>query len=150
LSTYQQHCRGLAKLDQSGCPRAVILQDLQGEIAAWQDAGEEIIVLTDFNDDVRLPWIRKFFGNMNLVEALTNLTGLPSTATHNRGSNPINGIYVSTGLLLSLTGGYLAFDAAIPSDHWALWIDIPGTILGLDEEYRIHKAKVRRLQCRDP
>jgi len=150
LSTYQQHCRGLAKLDRSECPRQAILQDLEVAVAAWQDAGDEIIVLTDFDDDVQLPWIRNFFGQMNLVKAISELTGLLPTATHNRGSTPIDGIYVSTGLLPSITGGYLAFDVAIPSDHRALWVDIPRTILGFNEEYRLHKSTARHLQCRDP
>ncbi len=99
---------------------------------------------------MRLAWIWSFFDNLNLVKALTELTDLPPTATHNRGSTTINGIYVSKGLLPLLTGGYLAFDAGIPSDHRALWVDIPGTILGFDEEYKIRKPNARRLQCRDP
>jgi len=75
------------------------------------------ILLTDFNEDLRLPWIRKFFADLNLIEALTVLMELPPTATHNWGTTTINGIYVSPELLQSITGGYLAFDAGIPSNH---------------------------------
>ncbi len=113
----------MAKLGRTECPREAILNDLKHEIVEWQDEGDEIIVLTDFNEDVRLAWIRNFFDNLNLVEALTELSNLPPTATHNRGSATIDGIYVSKGLLPSMTGGYLAFDAGIPSDHRALWVD---------------------------
>jgi len=90
---------------------------LESEVLLWQEAGEEIIVLTYFNEDVQLPWIRKFFANLNLMEVLSELTGLPPAATYNRGSTTIDGIYVSPGLFLSIKGGYLAFDAGIPSDH---------------------------------
>jgi len=148
--TYQQHCRGLAKLSQTDCPRKAILSNLESKILLWQEAGNATIVLTDFNKDVRLPWIWKFFANLNLIEALSKLTGLPLTATHNRGSTTIDGIYVSPNLLPSITGGYLAFDVGIPSDHRALWIDVPGTILRFDEEYKLQKSNARHLQCRDP
>jgi len=57
------------------------------------------------------------------------------TATHNWGSTLINGIYVSCKLFPVVTGGYLAFNTGIPSDHRALWIDLPGVILGLGEAY---------------
>ncbi len=151
LSTYQQHCRGLAKLGRTECPHKAILRDLESEILAWQDhTGDEIIVLMDFNEDVHLAWIRSFFHNLNIVKALSELTSLPPTATHNRGSTTIDGIYVSKGLLPSITGGYLAFDAGILSDHRVLWIDIPGTILGFDEEYKICKPNTCQIQCRDP
>jgi len=140
----------LATLGRSECPCTAILSDLESAILTWQEASDEIIILTNFNEDVRLDWIRKFFNKLNLVEVLTELTGLPPTATHNRGSTAIDGIYVSQRLLPLITGGYLAFDAGIPSDHRLLWIDIPGTVLGFDEETKIHKPKARRLQCRDP
>jgi len=140
----------LAKLGRTECPCEAILDDLKHDIAEWQEEGDEIIILTDFNENVCLAWIRRFFDNLNLVKALTELTSLPPTATHNRGSATIDGIYVSKILLPLLTGGYLAFDAGIPSDHRALWVDIPGTILGFDEEYKIRKPNARHLQCRDP
>jgi len=140
----------LAKLGRTECPREAILSNLKSAVEEWQDEGGKIIILMDFNEDVRLAWIWNFFDHLNLVEALTELTNLPPTATHNRGSATIDGIYVSKGLLPSLTGRYLAFDAGIPSDHRALWVDIPGTILGFDEEYKICKPNARHLQCRDP
>ncbi len=150
LSTYQQHCRGLAKLNRNDCPQDAILHDLASEVLLWQEAGNVIIVLMDFNEDLWLPWIQNFFANLNLIEALTELMDLPPTVTHNRGTTTIDGIYVSPYLLPSITGGYLAFDAGIPSNHRALWIDMPGTIFGFDEEPKLRKSNARHLQCRDP
>jgi len=86
----------------------------------------------DFNEDIRKPWIKEFF------------------ETHNRGSNTIDGIYVSPELLPSITSGYLAFDTVLPSDHHALWIDVPGIILGFEEEPQLRRSSARCLQCRDP
>jgi len=104
----------------------------------------------DFNEDVQLPWIRQFFANINLIEAISTITGSPPTATYNQGTMPIDGIYVSPDLLLLIQGGYLAFDAGILSDHRALWIDIPGSLRGLDDEGKLCKPGAQRLQCRHP
>jgi len=138
------------QLGWTECPRKAILSDLQVELNEWQEAGDRIIILTDFNEDVQLPWIRQFFANINLIEAILTITRSPRTATYNRGTMPIDGIYVSPDLLPLIQGGYLAFDAGIPSDHRALWIDIPGSLLGLDDEGKLRKPGARRLQCRDP
>jgi len=105
LSTYQQHCRALSKLSQNECPREAILCDLASEVKKWQDDGDSIILLTDFNEDIRQPWIQKFFADLQLMEVLTAITPLPPTTMHNRGTNPIDGIYVSPELVPSITGG---------------------------------------------
>jgi len=113
--------------------------------------GDAIIILMDFNEDIQQPWIKKFFEDLNLIEALTAIMALPPTATHNRGTNTIDGIYdVSPDLLPSITGGYLAFDTVLLSDHCALWIDVPGITLGFDEEPQLQRSSARRLQCHDP
>jgi len=150
INVYQQHCCGLAKMGHSECPRKAILIDLESELVSWQEAGDSIIVLTDFNEDVWLPWIWQFFANINLIEATTALTGPSGTATYNCGTTLIDRIYVSLALLLLINGGYLAFDAGIPSNHWALWIDVPGIILGLDDNYTPRQPSAWRLHCRDP
>ncbi len=123
---------------------------MASEVCSWQDAGEAIIILTDFNENIRKLSIKEFFEELNLIEALTAITALPLTATHILGSNTIDGIYVSPDLLPSITGGYLAFDTVLPSDHRALWIDVPGIILGFEEESQLQRSSARHLQCHDP
>jgi len=76
-----------------------------------------------------------FFANVDLAEVLTEITGPIATATHNCSQMPINGIYVSPSLIPAITGGYLAFEAGIPSDHRALWIDVPRVVLGRADSY---------------
>jgi len=63
-----------------------------------------------------------------LSKAITMLMGPPAKATL---GVPIDGIFVSGKLLPVAKGGYLAFEAGGPSDHQALWIDLPGVVLGL-------------------
>jgi len=83
-------------------------------------------------------WIKTYFTQLNLAKALTEITGPLSMATHNCGTAPIDSIFVSSELLPHLTGGYLEFKARIPSDHCTLWINLPGVVLGFDEEFKLH------------
>jgi len=50
--------------------------------------------------------------------------------THNQGSNPIDGIFIPTTLIPAVTSGYLAFGKGIPSNHRAIWINVPLAALG--------------------
>jgi len=43
---------------------------------------------------------------------------------HQRGSNAIDGIYISQALLENATGGILPLATVMASDHRALWLDI--------------------------
>ncbi len=60
LSTYQQHCHGLAKQNHNENPQQAILTDLEKELTEWHEEGDHIILLTDFNEDVWLSWIKHF------------------------------------------------------------------------------------------
>jgi len=67
---------------------------------------------------------------MGLVDAVTGQHGQLGPNTHNRGTNPIDGIFIPIALLPNVSSGYFAFGEGIPSDHRALWIDIPLAALG--------------------
>jgi len=56
------------------CPCDAILHDLSREMREWQDEGDHVIVLTDFNDDVTAATARTWATQLGLVEALTWLT----------------------------------------------------------------------------
>jgi len=92
LSMYQQHCQGLAWQHCTECPQKAVLTDIEKELQQWQEDGEHIIILMDFNEDVSLPWIKNLFAQLNLFEVLNMLMSPPTTATHNQGSMPIDEI----------------------------------------------------------
>jgi len=46
--------------------------------------------------------------------------------------------------------GYLAFGEALPSNHWALWLDLPAQLVNLTQQEAIEWPLARRLHCRDP
>jgi len=127
-----------------------ILQDITKDILQWQDEGDQIILLTDFNDDITLQQARQWVGKLGLVEAVTWLNTNDAPPTFQRGSRPIDGIFAAPQLLERAAGGYLAFGEAVPSDHRAIWVDfvLPQVCPRRQEAYS--QPKARRLQCKDP
>ncbi len=69
------------------------LQHLSMEIIKWTEAGEEIIVLADMNEDVTAQDITKFCQATNLVEAIYSLHGPSPVPTHQWGRKAIDGIF---------------------------------------------------------
>ncbi len=61
---------------------------------------------------------------MGVADAVTTQHGPHAPNTHNQGSMLINGIFLAPELIQNITLGYLAFGEGIPSNHWAVWIDI--------------------------
>jgi len=92
LSTYQQHIRKLSQLRQYDCPRDELLKDISKDMHLWQDKGDHLIVLMDFNDDVTAAEAREWAANLGLVEAITYLNQAQAPPMYQRGSQPIDGI----------------------------------------------------------
>jgi len=69
---------------------------------------------------------------------------------HNRGQTPIDGIFAPPSLIESIKAGYLAFREGIPSDHQALWVDLPLASIGWFTIPASVPLKAQRLQCKDP
>ena len=150
LSTYQQQVRKLSKLGRYDSPRDEVLKDISKDIQLWQDDGDHIIVLTDFNDDVAAADAKNWAAKLGLVEAITYLNSAPVPPTYQRGSRPIDGIFIAPQLLTTAAGGYLAFGDAIPSDHRAIWLDLHLPEICPPHPERHIKPTARRLQCKDP
>jgi len=112
-------------MKHDACPKTAILHDLAKEICKWQADGETVIVVADFNEDVRSPELKQFFRQFDLIEALTELNQGRPPATHNRGSKPIDGIFIPANLLHHSCGSYLNFGNGVPSDHRAVWLELP-------------------------
>jgi hypothetical protein len=69
--------------------------------------------------------------------------------TQNRGQRPIDGVYLSLDLDVSMCG-YLRFGKEMSSDHLLLWLDIVTSyLLGHDLDL-ISKVAARRLKYNDP
>jgi len=126
------------------------LADIIKEIRKWQEMGNQILLLMDFNDDVTATWVKRWAANLGMVEAITYLSPEMAPPTYQRGTHLINGIFAAPHLLTKAASGYLSFRDAIPSDHRAIWLD-----LHLLEVCPIHqevyiKPHTCWLQCKDP
>jgi len=71
LSTYQQQACHLTSNNHYECPRNAILSDITQEIRKWQEDGDHIIVLTDFNEAITDTTACRWATNLGLVEAVT-------------------------------------------------------------------------------
>jgi len=109
-----------------------------------------VIILADMNDDMCTDPIQTAVTQIGLAEAVTTQHGPNAPNTHNRGSTPINGIFLTPDLTQNITSGYLAFGEGILSDHQAVWIDIPVEALGWFVPQDMVPLKAWRLKCKDP
>jgi len=69
---------------------------------------------------------------------------------HNCRSFPIDAIYMSPGMLQGATGGYLAFEKGLLSDHRGLWIDLQMDVVFGSWEWFSRTMTAWHLKCGDP
>jgi hypothetical protein len=150
LSAYQQQRRVLLDNDIDLCPREQLLHDLETAIRQHKDDGEQVLVmLGDFNEDVRGRTIRTFFSDLDMRELILDLHGNNAPNTFGGGSLPIDGIF-GTRHLQPSAGGYTAVNWGIPTDHRMLWLDINMESIFGEALTNIWKPHIRRLKCNDP
>jgi len=106
--------------------------------------------LGDFNDNTSQVAFKRRFQELGLVNALVHLHGQPTWPTHNRGSNPIDAIYISPELLHGVMGGYLRFNEGLLSDHRGLWLDLQMEVVFGSCDWLSMTSQARWLKCDDP
>ncbi len=78
----------------------MIHTDLISLLRQWKDAGDEIVLLGDFNENVYsgdLAWSLSG-DNLRMHELCQRITGLPLPHTHIRGSVPIDTVFCTAGI----------------------------------------------------
>jgi len=68
------------------CLHEAILKDITKDIQQWQDDGDHIILLTDYNDDITSCQVQQWAGKLGLVEAITWLNNNDAPPTFQQGS----------------------------------------------------------------
>jgi len=76
--------------------------------------------------------------------------GQQTPNTHNCDSTPIDRIFVLDDFIPAIHSGYLAFGEGIPSNHQAVWIDIPIVTLGWFAPPNWVSLEVQQLKCENP
>jgi len=92
LMTYQQQVWWLTKLHWYACPWDAILVNITKEIQSWQELRDQVILLTNYNNDITSPLVQWWAANLGLVEAITWLHLDTAPPTYQWGSQPIDGI----------------------------------------------------------
>jgi hypothetical protein len=121
LSAYQQQRCILLDNNIDTCPRMQLLQDLEIYITQCKDAGEQVIVMGDFNDDVRGRIINSFFTKLDMRELIIEMHKDQAPNTFRDGTLPIDGIF-GTRNIQPMAGGYLDFNFGASSDHRMIWV----------------------------
>ena len=132
-------------MNDDRCPQAAFTEDLENSIKAWVESGDQVVLGIDANEDIRKGKFRDAMNRAGLVEIISHLHGEDLPRTQNRGSKPIDGIWVSPSLV-ACQAGYLPFEF----DHRAMWIDIPHELAFGHNPPPIVKPAARRLKCHDP
>jgi hypothetical protein len=145
LSTWNQQKGFFLNQDEDRCPRDMFTSDIGREIELWLAMGDQLVLGLDTNEDIYSGVFSRAMAQLGLTEAITNAHGDGAPATYKRGSKPIDGIYVTPGLL-----GYKCGYDKFVWDHRLLWIDIPWAAAFGSTRPVNNKRKERRLVMEDP
>ena len=148
-TAYSQQTWYYQTQNQTHCPRRTMIEDLCTDIAQARIQGDQIIVAIDANEDLRQGLVKTQLSNQELTEINLHHHGSHTSGTYNRGSAPIDGIWVSSTLLGGRCG-YLPHGEGPPGcDHCILWLDLPkASVFG--NKLVSSKPSARRLKCQDP
>jgi hypothetical protein len=143
-SVWMQQKNFFLAQDEAGDPRQLFIRDLKEQVQGWLQAGEQLMVNMDANEDVSRGELARVLTDLGLVELVTAKHGV-GPATYQRGVVPIDGMFV-TPMLRGCQCGYVEGI----SDHVALWADIPLSVaFGHDFEMGVRRQR-RRLKGNDP
>ena len=105
-NTYAQQKNFLLSHNDERCPRLALLGDLEISLEQWTNTGEELIVLGDFNEDVRSSSLTdRLLRHKGMQEAILEARSHYDTPpTHQRGVKPIDGIWATAGITPTACG----------------------------------------------
>ena len=152
-SVAAQHIRYFDSIKRNVEPIPAFFEDLKNEAQAWIKEGDQLVVMGDFNEDVRGSHLRDFFGQrgLGMREVIVEKHGGkgPETCLKNESNIPIDGIFCTPGLSI-LAGGYLPYCDGPKTDHRLLWIRLSAQIAFGHLGPKIQPHFVRRLNQKDP
>ena len=146
-TVWQQQKSFLRSKDDDRDPRVAFLEDLAAEIEQWVSAGDNIVLGLDANEHLSgTDNVTKCFEAAGLFNAITSRHGFGTPNTYNRGSDTIDGLFV-TPALLGQRCGFLPFESF---DHRGFWIDIPYAVALGHALPPLVRPPMRRLRTKDP
>jgi len=92
-----------------------------------------VTVLGDWNEDIRSDMVVTPLKNLGFQDAITSMhhNNLSNTQL---GQLSIDEIFLPSDWIPLITRGYLASDQGVPSDHRAVWVDLPIDLFGWNSQ----------------
>lgn len=147
-TTWDQQTRYLRQQSLNSNPRQQFDIDTQNLLWSWIDMYIRIILCIDANDNLLEGTFLDTMNTLGLINAHSAYCNSPLPPTHERGSHPISGIFISP-TLVPTRAGMLRHGVGILGDHRNMFVDFHEyNVLG-DEIYTIPPPKMRRLQLYD-
>ena len=102
------------------CPRKVFCTHLQEDITRFTDMGDDVVLGTDFNADIRHdPDFGHLMAKCTLQDSILLRHGLEGPPTRSGGSKTLDALCLSSALT-PMRSGYLVFEEGL-SDHRPLF-----------------------------
>ena len=145
---YLQHLRHVVKENLGRKSWEAFMEDLHREVSVWGDMGDSIIIMGDFNKDMRSEYMGEWRDSLHLSEVLLDCLGEESApSTFGNRTALIDSISYSTNIEV-VKVGYLPFgDGA--GHHKSLTIDIEEVSVFGVPGTPSSKLQARRLKLRD-
>ena len=118
------------------CPRKRFRNDLIKQLILWRKQGDRLIVCMDVNEEIYLKSIGKALvetNDLDMIEAVGNFTGRKIGATFFRGTKPIDGVWVTSDVVI--TGACVMPAGYGIGDHRLFVLDfLTSSLVGHDPE----------------
>jgi len=151
-TVWSQHRNYLDTKNDDRKPRTAYKADLLKEIIKWTKEKDQVLLMIDWNEDVRAEPMTKWLQEAGMWEIILERHGQAAPPTVNKPTStyPVDGIFATPGILASRCG-YLPFGEGVYNgDHRMLWIDLTfNTAFGHDLPL-IASAAARRLKLQCP
>jgi len=148
-SEYMAQYGYLLRYREGKCPRDLLLIDLLHDIKSWKEKGNIIIIVGDFNEDIRLEVFNEWKKDAELEDVFVerNVDNHILPSTFNRGIRPTDTMMCTAGITV-IKAGYQAFGEGV-GDHRPLFMDVT-VALSLGVKMVIpKKMAARRLKLQD-
>lgn len=142
-TVYKQQVKYFKDNDIDTCPLEQFSIDLMALLQKWITAGDKIILLVDSNEDIRDGNFDRGLRQLGLHSGIRTRHGNSPPPTHQKGSAPIDDIYVTRNIMID-KAGYMPFGDG-PGDHRCLYVDVNLQNLVGGDFHKIHRQQARRL-----
>ena len=149
-SVWRQHQRYFRALGRAGNPRQLFDTDLLASLRSWKEAGEEIILAGDFNDNVYTSSLARALrrDDIGLKEQYHALYDEEAPFSYHSGSEPVMGVFATAGVEVKAALLSPHKVKGTVGDHRLHIFDFATTsITGIDEP-TITRSEGRNLQYR--